>query len=70
MTKIVTFFLAFAMAIEYLINIEIELRQTNFLSNVLCFVSGISFGHLISYGFYKRTYDEALIKKLVNSFQI
>ena len=68
MTKIVTFFLAFAMAIEYLINIE--LRQTNFLSNVLCFMSGISFGHLISYGFYKRTYDEALIKKLVNSFQI
>ena len=42
MIKIVTFFLAFAMAVEHLINIEIEQWQ-------ISFVSGTSFGLLISY---------------------
>ena len=54
MIKIVTFFFTFVMAVEYLINIETELWQTSFLSRVLCFVSGISFGHLISYWFLQK----------------
>ena len=53
MIKVVTFFLAFLMAVEYLINIKLKLWE-NFLLNILCFVSGLSFGHWITYWYLRK----------------
>lgn len=60
MIKILACFIAFILSVEYLINIKIELWQTSFLSNVLCFVSGMSFGHFISYRFLQREIKQTI----------
>lgn len=60
MIKILACFIAFILSVEYLINIKIELWQTSFLSNVLCFVSGMSFDHFISYRFLQREIKQTI----------
>lgn len=60
MIKILACFIAFILSVEYLFNIKIELWQTSFLSNVLCFVSGMSFGHFISYRFLQREIKQTI----------
>lgn len=60
MIKILACFIAFILSVEYLINIKIELWQTSFLSNVLRFVSGMSFGHFISYRFLQREIKQTI----------
>lgn len=60
MIKILASFIAFILSVEYLFNIKIELWQTSFLSNVLCFVSGMSFGHFISYRFLQREIKQTI----------
>ena len=61
MIKIVTFFLAFAMAIEHLINIEIEQWQ-------ISFVSGTSFGLLISYWFLQKDLRQSINQEIDQFF--
>ena len=56
------------MAVEYLINIETELWKTSFLSNVLCFVSNESFGHLTSFWFLQKDLRRSINQEIDHFF--
>ena len=48
MIKILVFAFGVLISNEYLVHIEMQLWQTSFLSNVMCFLSGVGFGHFLS----------------------